>query len=769
MDGRRHSVDIPISKTLLALRRVRSLRDPSTNSMSKFSALVDNLNWDTNSINAITLGFVNSSEDDRIATKPVLESKDLDLNGQREENVGELDFLCGFEKPNSKSTSRKNPVWVGNSGSVPIRTERVIDSYHRGSNQEFVCENESLNVSYCNDYADKGLDLICVTPPSDCLDGVDSCNEPIERSLKPERLDHNAPNRKTRHQKRIRSSRAVAGDIMSHVGSPCLSMSDALEGSSRGMSLFGSEDVDIVDHNHGCGISCCWSGTPRFRESSNPSDFEDQPLLSREVGEELQSGKRKNCKHTNNEIALYLRSPQSLSQKFRPKSFRELVGQKIVAMSLLTAVSNGRISSFYLFHGPHGTGKTSASRIFAAVLNCLSLEEDRPCGRCRECVLFFSGRSKDVSEVDSVRINRKDSLRSLIKNAMIPPVSSRFKIFIIDECYLLRRETWATILNNLEELSQHVVFVMITPDLTKLPQSAVSRSQKYHFPKIKEADIASRLGKICMEEGFEFEQVALDFIATKCNGSLRDAEMMLEQLSLLGSRITMPLVYELIGIVSDDELLDLLDLALSSDSSNTVRRARELMRSRIDPMQLISQLANIIMDILAGNCQRGSSEVRRKFFSRYNSEASLQQLNHALKILSETEKQLRMSKSQMTWLIVALLQLSSGGCSFLDANDLRLCERMIHPRDSDFGNTSSMGESLKHLVTSACHNNESCKVGMHDGKETLESIWKRAIEKCQSNSLKNFLRKQGKLSSICFNQGTHIYALNLSLMVGILC
>ncbi|XP_052176180.1 protein STICHEL-like 2 isoform X2 [Diospyros lotus] len=755
MDGRRHSVDIPISKTLVALRRVRSLRDPSTNSISKFSALVDNLNWDTNSNNAFALGFGNGWEEDGIANDLVSGSNDLALNGQREGNVGEH-LRNGFTNPYSL---HDRSTWVANIGSAPVRTRNVTDLGHCGSNQETIYESKSLRERYCNHRRDKELHLTCATPSSDCLEGVGSCNEPIEGSLQARSLGHNASNGITRQQKQVRSSRAAIGDIVSHVGSPCFSITDALEGSSHGTSLFGNEDVDVVDlDRHGCIISCCWSGTPRFKESNLLSNMEGQPLLSGGGGEMLLSGKRKNWKHTNSENAPNLESPQSISQKFRPKSFCELVGQNVVARSLLISISNARISSFYLFHGPRGTGKTSASRIFAAALNCLSLEENRPCGVCRECIIFFSGRSRDVKEVDSVRINLKDRVKSLIKNASIPTITSRFKVFIIDECHLLQGETWETVLNNLEDLPRHVVFVMNTPDLDKLPRRAVSWAQKYHFPKVKESDIANRLVKICVEEGFEFEQVALDFIATKSNGSVRDAEMTLEQLSLLGKRISMQLVYEMIGIVSDDELLDLLDLALSSDSSSTVKRARELMRSRIDPMQLISQLANVIMDILAGKCQEGSSEVRRKFFSRYTSEASLKQLNHALKILSETEKQLRTSKSQTTWLTVALLQLSSLGSSFLEANDL-ICDRTVHPRDGDFGSGSATSESLKHQVTCACHDNESIKLGFQDTKETLESTWKRAIAICQSNSLKNFLMKHGKLSSMCFDRGLAVIEL----------
>jgi DNA polymerase III gamma/tau subunit len=137
----------------------------------------------------------------------------------------------------------------------------------------------------------------------------------------------------------------------------------------------------------------------------------------------------------------------------------------------------------------------------------------------------------------------------------MPPISSRFKVFIVDECHLLHGETWAIVLNSLENLSENVVFVMITPELDMLPKSAVTRSQKYHFPKIKEADIAGRLRNICVEEALEFDQVALDFIATKSSGSLRDAEIMLDQLSLLGKRITMTMVHELVSDLFSYEYL----------------------------------------------------------------------------------------------------------------------------------------------------------------------------------------------------------------------
>lgn len=737
MDGRRHSVDIPISKTLVALRRVRSLRDPSTNSMSKFSALVDSLNWETNSSNGISLRFVNGFQEGGPDNNGLLGLENFP--GQREELYG------GLRKPDPKLFSSENPGFFGNTGLAPTVTKRADGLDYCGTIKEEAYDKKSLSERYCSGLRENGLDLMNITPSSNGLEGADSCNGPILGSSHAERTDHTASKWKSQYKNQLKSFTGL-GDVVSCVGSPCPSLSDVLlEGSSRSTSLLANEESNAIDHNdRGCGIRCCWSRTPRFRESNLLSDVEDNPLLLGEVGETILSGQKWSWKCFNNEITPYSESPRSLSQKFRPKAFNELVGQNVVARSLLGAISRGRITSFYLFHGPRGTGKTSASRIFAAALNCLSLEEHRPCGLCRECVLFFSGRSRDSKEIDTVRINQTGRMRSLIKHAIGRPVSSRFKVFIIDECHLLRGETWATVLNSLDDLPQHVVFIMITPSLDKLPRSAVSRSQRYHFPKIKDADIASKLGRICVEECLEFDQVALDFIAAKSNGSLRDAEMMLDQLSLLGKRITMSMTYELIGIVSDDELLDLLDLALSSDTSNTVRRARELMRSRIDPMQLISQLANLIMDILAGKCQEGTSEVRRNFFEGHTSEVDLQKLSHALKILSETEKQLRASKNQTTWLTVALLQLSSVESSFLDANDSRAFLRTEHPR----------GENVKRLVTCACDNNKPhiCEV-QEDCKGQLEFLWKQATEICQSSSLKNFLRKQGKLSSVIVSQG----------------
>ncbi|KAJ0263344.1 Protein STICHEL-like 2 [Hirschfeldia incana] len=662
---RRHSLDVPITRTLVALRRVRSLRDPCTNSMSKFASLLENVKWETASNNGISLQFVN----DDGACK---DADDAHAGGlvpyESYSIMEELENGCDLHK-------LSNRVLNGREGDASSRSKSPSSERSCG----------------------KGRELACKAP--------------------------------THYSTKLASS---VGEYGSRVGSPMTSTNH-----SYGLD----EDVDFANEcNRGCGIASCWSRTPRYRGGSNQSsDVEEYPLL-------LSSNPESNAVTPRSHEPSVSRS---LSQKFRPKSFEELVGQEVVVKCLLSTVLRGRITSVYLFHGPRGTGKTSTSKIFAAALNCLSqAAHSRPCGSCGECSSYFSGRSMDVKEMDSAKLNRPSYLRSFVKSASLPPVSSRFKVFIIDECQLLSQETWGTLLNSLDNLSQHSVFILVTSELEKLPRNALSRCQKYHFSKVCDADISSKLGKICVEEGIEFDQGAVDFIASKSDGSLRDAEIMLDQLSLLGKRITTSLAYKLIGVVSDDELLDLLDLALSSDTSNTVIRARELMRSKIDPMQLISQLANVIMDTIAGESQENSSATRLRFLTRHTSEEEMQKLSNALKILSDAEKHLRASKNQTTWLTVALLQLSNTDSSSYAANENGMCLRSERSKDGDRSSTSSdcPGDVVKQ--TEECQDINS--------NETVETVWKTVTELCCSDSLRRFLWKRGRLTSLTIDKGSSV-------------
>lgn len=513
MDGRRHSVDFPISRTLFALRRVRSLRDPSTNSMSRLSALVDNLNWETRSSSAIILGFDNGcsgqSDDNNIVG---LKSSSLFV-ADDEQHLREHDLDHGLRNCDLRK-------------------------------HEMACVREESRME-CQENRDDALQIDSLRSSSDCIDNRGSCTQPKRRLKQADRACLGKSKRSSWNRKHSRLSRVRAGDVLSPDVSSCYSASDAsMEGLSSGVPLYKSRssDVSLMESGgRGLRMRSCWSRTMRPIEPKPRNDLEERPLLLME--------ERTGCQNNGLGIDPCLETPRSLCQKFMPRSFNELVGQNVVAKSLLSAISSGRIASLYLFHGPRGTGKTSAARVFTAALNCLSPEIEKPCGLCQDCVLFFSGRNSDVKEVDLVEINKVSRFRSLMKNVDVPPIFSRFKVYIVDDCHLSRGETWAALLDKMEELPPHVVFILVTPDLDKLPSSVVAKAQRYSFQMVKVADIASRLRVICQEEGVEIDEDALDFVAAKSNGSVRDAETMLDQLSLLAKKITMPLVYEVVSVL----------------------------------------------------------------------------------------------------------------------------------------------------------------------------------------------------------------------------
>ncbi|KAK4766375.1 hypothetical protein SAY87_008017 [Trapa incisa] len=496
---------------------------------------------------------------------------------------------------------------------------------------------------------------------------------------------------------------------------------------------------------------------------------------------------------------------RSLSHKYRPMFFDELIGQTIVVQSLVNAVSMGRIAPVYLFQGPRGTGKTSTARIFTAALHCLATDENKPCGYCKECTKFNSGKSGDLLEVEGTDRKGIDKVRTLIdKLSFKPPTPtapSKYKVFIIDECHLLSSKTWLAFLKFVEDPPRRVVFIFITADLDNVPRTVQSRCQKYFFNKIKDSDIVSRLRKISADENLDVESDALDLIALNADGSLRDAETMLDQLSLLGKRITTSLVNELVGVVSDEKLLDLLELAMSSDTAETVKRSRELLDSGVDPLMLMSELASLIMDLISGTYRmRGSNYIDPIIGCRTLHEAEPKRLKHALKILSEAEKQLRVTSDRSTWFTATLLQLGSVSLTkFSQSSSSRMQSSRTTEEDhsgdlveylyrrksaspiksaspasllqkfnGDLGHQgnviSQIDNSLSKMVShkefmNECNSDTSVDVMSRNNLfksanfTKLNNIWEHCIERCHSKTLKQLLHTHGKLVSIAQAEG----------------
>ncbi|KAK1601134.1 hypothetical protein QYE76_017515 [Lolium multiflorum] len=458
---------------------------------------------------------------------------------------------------------------------------------------------------------------------------------------------------------------------------------------------------------------------------------------------------------------------RSLTQKFAPRTFKDVVGQSLVVQALSNAVLRRKVSLVYVFYGPHGTGKTSCARVFAKALNCRSAGHPRPCDACGSCVAHNVGKSRGVVEIGPVGGVDMDGIVDVLDSVTLSPAPAHYRVFIFDDCDTLPADTWSVISKVIDRAPRRVVFVLVGPDLD-LPHMVLSRCQKFFFPKLKECDIVNTLQWISTSESLDVDRDAMRLIASRSDGSLRDAEMTLDQLSLLGQRISLSLVQELVGLVSDDKLVDLLDLALSADTVNTVKTLRDITETGVEPLALMSQLATIITDILAGSYTFARERLRRKFFRRPTlSKNDMEKLRQALKTLSEAEKQLRVSNDKATWLTAALLQLAPDKQYMLPSSSTSSSfNRGVLPGsfpDKDVawhsaiehnGNiaSTSYGEkrSIEHtsnrngLLASVGKANERSK---HNKTEN-EMIWQAALENIQSDTLRKMMAKEGKLRSV---------------------
>ncbi|XP_052183031.1 protein STICHEL-like 3 isoform X2 [Diospyros lotus] len=511
-------------------------------------------------------------------------------------------------------------------------------------------------------------------------------------------------------------------------------------------------------------------------------------LLNCEIDSDLASEARSGDQHKFRRH--HKNRHQNLTQKYMPRTFRDLVGQNLVAQALSNAVAKRKVGLLYVFYGPHGTGKTSCARIFSRALNCQSLEQPRPCGICHSCIASDKGKSRNIREVGSLSNFDFKNIMDLLDNMILSHLPSQYRVFIFDDCDTLSPDGWNAISKVIDRAPRRVVFVLVSSSLHVLPHIIISRCQKFFFPKLKDADIVYALQRITTKEGLEIDKDALKLIASRSDGSLRDAEMTLEQLSLLGQRISVPLVQELVGLISDEKLVDLLDLALSADTSNTVKNLREIMGSGVEPLALMSQLATVITDILAGSYDLTKERPRRKFFRKQTlTKEDMEKLRQALKTLSEAEKQLRMSNDRLTWLTAALLQLAPDQQYMLSNSSTETTSKLSPVGQSNAGvrerprkssvehvemlnterrlSTHDTGIENLHTGGSAdvyCNNNNrkppqafmpSAEMERMRGRPLsdrihmeIEEIWSKVLDRIQISSLKEFIHQEGKLISV---------------------
>jgi len=273
----------------------------------------------------------------------------------------------------------------------------------------------------------------------------------------------------------------------------------------------------------------------------------------------------------------------TLYRKYRPATFGEVIGQKHVVQTLKNAVKSGRIGQAYLFAGPRGTGKTSIARIFAKTINCAQLKNGEPCLKCDSCKFITDGRALDVIEIDAASNTGVDNIRELRETVKLPPSSLKHKVYIIDEVHMLSGGAFNALLKTLEEPPANVVFILATTEVHKIPETILSRVQRFDFTRLTIEEIINRLEEIARLEKVKVDREALEIIASSSEGGMRNAESLLGQvIALEDKRVTAREVEFILGTVSEKFTAEFTDLIISKKYPQVLFKIADLRESGVD-------------------------------------------------------------------------------------------------------------------------------------------------------------------------------------------
>ncbi|MDR0231565.1 MAG: DNA polymerase III subunit gamma/tau [Dysgonamonadaceae bacterium] len=288
------------------------------------------------------------------------------------------------------------------------------------------------------------------------------------------------------------------------------------------------------------------------------------------------------------------------ARKYRPTTFQSVVGQKSLTTTLKNAIRNNKLAHAYLFCGPRGVGKTTCARIFAKTINCFNpTPEGDACNACESCVAFNEQRSYNIHELDAASNNSVDDIRSLIEQVRIPPQIGKYKVYIIDEVHMLSQSAFNAFLKTLEEPPHHAIFVLATTEKHKILPTILSRCQIYDFSRISINDMVDHLEYVARQEGVTAEKEALNVIAQKADGGMRDALSIFDQVvSFTGGNITYKAVIENLNVLDYEYYFKILDAILQDKVGNSMLILSEILEKGFDGQHIISGLASFFRDLL---------------------------------------------------------------------------------------------------------------------------------------------------------------------------
>ncbi len=450
---------------------------------------------------------------------------------------------------------------------------------------------------------------------------------------------------------------------------------------------------------------------------------------------------------------------QPFHLKYRPINFDELIGQEVISLTLKQALITNKIAPAYLFCGPRGTGKTSSARIFAKSLNCQKYTKPSqyPCNVCELCKNINIGIALDIIEIDAASNTGVENIREIIERANFAPTQARWKVYVIDECHMLSTAASNALLKTIEEPPERVVFILATTNPERVLKTIQSRCQKFNFKRINSEHIYKHLLEISNKELINFEDDGLRLIAKRSNGGMRDAQRLLDQLSLLPNGITKKNVEELLGEVSETDLLDLINSLIKNIPDSLIKSCINLYDSGNEPISILEGILNITRDLLLKTVDNNYSDLfytSKEFqpelerISKLINKSKIIEWHHYLKNL---EYQIKNSSQPRLWLEIHLTSL----LKIKDQPSIKNTKIVRNESINEDKNIISKKENFKPIVQKekiAFHDHDQ-EINKNDKNLDNESInlkekWSLILSKIELPSTRMLLSQQAELVGI---------------------
>ena len=460
-------------------------------------------------------------------------------------------------------------------------------------------------------------------------------------------------------------------------------------------------------------------------------------------------------------------------QKYRPLNLDELVGQEFISITLKQALISQKIAPAYLFNGPRGTGKTSSARIFAKSLNCLSSKQPtpNPCGKCELCIQIAEGNALDIIEIDAASNTGVENIREIIDRARFAPTQARWKVYVIDECHMLSTAASNALLKTIEEPPERVVFILATTNPERVINTIQSRCQKFDFKRISSNTIFNNLSAIANKESIKFEDQALKLIAKRSNGGMRDAQSLLDQLSLLPNGVTTKNVQNLLGEVSENDLTNLINALINNEPESLLVSCNNLYDAGNEPHEILVGLLNITRDLLLKTLNNNYSDM---YYTSIDFQNELNKFSYSISKnriiewhskLKNVDYQIKTSDNPRLWLEIHLTSLLEKNDNENIVNNVKnnnvnlnqktinnkelITNKVISDNNKELITNKVISDNNKELITNQDNNKNS-----QDDSQTdyLKEQWELILSKLELPSTKMLLSQQAELASIDSNE-----------------